>query len=57
MTNVDFWNLAGRAGRLSKDLSGNIFCVNLYNQEGYWKDEKKFKFLGIKILKKLSQLY
>lgn len=39
MTDVDFWNLAGRAGRLSKDLSGNIFCVNLYNQEGYWRNE------------------
>lgn len=37
MDKVDFWNLAGRAGRLSKDISGNIFCVNLYNQKGYWK--------------------
>lgn len=24
---IDFWNLAGRAGRLSKELSGNIFCI------------------------------
>jgi len=24
---IDFWNLAGRAGRLSKELSGNIICV------------------------------
>ena len=45
MNDVDFWNLAGRAGRLSKDLSGNIFCVNLYNQKGYWKDESKIKIL------------
>lgn len=28
-TDVDFWNLAGRAGRLSKELSGNIICVRL----------------------------
>ena len=34
-TDVDFWNLAGRAGRLSKELSGNIICVRL--------DEKKWK--------------
>lgn len=37
MTDIDFWNLAGRAGRLSKDISGNIFCVNLFDQKGYWK--------------------
>jgi hypothetical protein len=24
----DFWNLAGRAGRLSKDLYGNVFLIN-----------------------------
>lgn len=24
---IDFWNLAGRAGRLSKELSGNVFCI------------------------------
>lgn len=45
MNEVDFWNLAGRAGRLSKDLAGNIFCVNLYNQQGYWNDDSKIKIL------------
>ena len=29
MSDIDFWNLAGRAGRLTKDISGNIFCVNI----------------------------
>ncbi len=24
----DFWNLAGRAGRLGKEFSGNIICIN-----------------------------
>ncbi|HHA2303931.1 TPA: DEAD/DEAH box helicase [Enterobacter hormaechei subsp. xiangfangensis] len=24
---VDFWNLAGRAGRLAMELSGDIFCI------------------------------
>ena len=45
MNNIDFWNLAGRAGRLSKDISGNIFCVNLYNQKGYWKDLDSIELL------------
>ena len=28
---IDFWNLSGRAGRLSKELFGNVFCVQ-YDQ-------------------------
>jgi len=24
---IDFWNLSGRAGRLSRELFGNIFCI------------------------------
>lgn len=27
MEKIDFWNLAGRAGRLNYELYGNIFCV------------------------------
>lgn len=27
----DFWNLAGRAGRLGKDLQGKLFLINLSN--------------------------
>ena len=27
MSRIDFWNLAGRAGRLNYELSGNIFCI------------------------------
>lgn len=38
MNSIDFWNLAGRAGRLAKDMSGNVFCVNLYDEKGYWKE-------------------
>ena len=38
MTDIDFWNLAGKAGRLTKDISGNIFCVNIFDEKGYWKD-------------------
>lgn len=28
MDDSSFWNLAGRAGRLMKDLSGNVFCID-----------------------------
>lgn len=45
MKGIDFWNLAGRAGRLTKDLSGNIFCVNLFNQNGYWANKESIKIL------------
>ncbi len=45
MSDIDFWNLAGRAGRLRKDISGNIFCVNLFNQNGYWKQQKDVSIL------------
>ncbi len=38
-TDIDFWNLAGRAGRLSKELSGNIICVRL--EENKWKTKNK----------------
>jgi len=41
MDDVNFWNLAGRAGRLTKDLSGNIFCVRVFDKEGYWKKQKE----------------
>lgn len=30
---VDFWNLAGRAGRLGKDFQGNVFLVDYNNWE------------------------
>ncbi len=32
---IDFWNLAGRAGRLKHELSGNIFCVRENKED--WK--------------------
>lgn len=27
LNDTDFWNLAGRAGRLGKEFQGNIFCI------------------------------
>ena len=54
MSDIDFWNLAGRAGRLRKDISGNIFCVNLYNQSGYWKNSKDINILRTKTIREIK---
>ena len=35
MQKFDFWNLAGRAGRLLKDFYGNIICIDIHKWEGY----------------------
>ena len=38
MEKIDFWNLAGRAGRLNYELYGNIFCVKENDKD--WPDIK-----------------
>lgn len=35
-SHIDFWNLAGRAGRLSKEMSGNIICVRAIKKRNRW---------------------
>lgn len=35
---IDFWNLAGRAGRLTYELSGNVICLKSKNNQ--WNSEK-----------------
>lgn len=37
MNAVDFWNLAGRAGRQGKEFQGNIVCIDTNNND-LWKD-------------------
>ncbi|MBN1250638.1 MAG: DEAD/DEAH box helicase [Bacteroidales bacterium] len=37
---INFWNLAGRAGRYTKELSGNIFCFN--SLEKKWENKDLF---------------
>ena len=36
MDEMDFWNLAGRAGRQGKEFQGNIFCLDA-GDENVWK--------------------
>lgn len=48
MTEMDFWNLAGRAGRWGKEFEGNIFCIDA-SDEKIWlkghapKEKVRFK--------------
>lgn len=37
LSQIDFWNLSGRAGRLTRELEGNIFCVQY--DEFKWKSK------------------
>lgn len=36
LNKIDFWNLAGRAGRLTKELSGDIFCLRIPHKANSW---------------------
>jgi superfamily II DNA/RNA helicase len=38
---VDFWNLSGRAGRLTKELEGNVFCIR--SNTSKWENKDIFK--------------
>jgi len=40
-TDIDFWNLAGRAGRLTKELSGNIICTRIEDKRNRWEHPEK----------------
>jgi replicative superfamily II helicase len=39
---IDFWNLAGRAGRLNKELYGNIYCIK-EDEKAWDKSDVLFK--------------
>lgn len=51
---IDFWNLAGRAGRLSKELSGNIICVRC--SDNRWTKEDAEKIMENKGVGKIKPL-
>ena len=40
-TDIDFWNLAGRAGRLTRELSGNIICTRIEDKRNRWEHPEK----------------
>lgn len=42
MSEMDFWNLAGRAGRQGKEFQGNIICLDA-TDESVWKNGTPFE--------------
>ena len=38
MNEIDFWNLAGRAGRQGKEFQGNVICVDVTDSK-LWNGE------------------
>lgn len=36
---IDFWNLTGRAGRLNRELSGNIYCIQ--HEDCMWENKQE----------------
>jgi len=53
-SDIDFWNLAGRAGRLSKEMSGNIICVRAEEKKNRW--DNPAKDLDVVRSKKISNI-
>lgn len=46
LSQIDFWNLSGRAGRLTRELEGNIFCIQY--------DEFKWESKDVLIKKEIT---
>ena len=44
-TDIDFWNLAGRAGRLRHELLGNVICVRYSNKNNTWQGIEEDKLI------------
>jgi len=56
-SDIDFWNLAGRAGRLTKELSGNIICARIENKKNRWdKPETDLSVVKDKTIKEINPL-
>lgn len=51
---IDFWNLAGRAGRLTKELCGNVICVRWINKEGRWNKKENIGLIKNKKIGPIS---
>ena len=45
---IDFWNLAGRAGRLAQELCGNVICVRWSMKNGRWTTDSSLDIVRSK---------
>jgi superfamily II DNA/RNA helicase len=55
-TDIDFWNLAGRAGRLAKELSGNIICLRAVDKKNRWDNVKDLEIIKSKNINPIKPL-
>jgi len=53
-TDIDFWNLAGRAGRMTKEMSGNIICMRV--QENKWDEISDLDLVKNKSIKNIDPI-
>lgn len=51
---IDFWNLAGRAGRMTKEMSGNVICMKVNDND--WKKTQTSDALDIIRNKKIKNI-
>ena len=54
LQSIDFWNLAGRAGRLAKELCGNVICVRWINKDGRWNTADSIDIIKNKKIESIS---
>ncbi len=56
MTEHEFWNLAGRAGRWGREFAGNIFCIDVMN-ENQWPNGAPYSRHARKVTHSGSKLF
>ena len=57
LTRAEFWNLIGRAGRLKKDLCGNIFLIDFYKEENIYLKSDKNSAIEPSIIRNITDNY
>ena len=50
---IDFWNLAGRAGRLAQELCGNVICVRWSKKNGRWTNDASLDVVRSKTVEEI----
>lgn len=50
---IDFWNLAGRAGRLAQELCGNVICVRWTVKKGRWSNDRSLGLVQSKAIEEI----
>ncbi len=54
MKSIDFWNLAGRAGRLTKELCGNVICIRWIDKRGRWDTDSSIDMIKTKQIEPIT---